>query len=215
MLMGCAPPADTSADADGMVSALFSDSFSASFYDGPSHYTRQEDGACVVLRPTTFRSAQSAGDLRLSGLSDCTASPDASLEYFCLGTGALYEPGTLVTVEAAGATFPAFRTQVIAPSFGTDVQAEEQADGSVVFSWTGGSGRAYVLAGASNAAARIVIECDVDAREGSITVPATVRSELAAVSETAPLNLTFEERRWVDADGRRVLVSVGFFAGNY
>jgi hypothetical protein len=217
VLTACgAPPAETIFDADGSVTAFFSDSFSARFYDGPPQYTgRHEEGACVVVRPTTAPVRESAGEVRVSGLSECTDSPDASLEYYCLGTGPLYAPGTVVTVEAAGATFPAFRTQVTAPSFGTGVQAEELADGSLLLSWTGGSGRAYVLAGASTAATAIAIECAVDTTEGSITIPASVLSELAAVSETAPLNLTFEERRWVEVDGRRVLVQVGFFAGTY
>ena len=221
-LLGCTTPptgdpGDTSADADGVVQALLVDSFSARFYDRPLGGSRIVDGPCVVARSMVPAPlvAQSAGEVRVSGRAECIASPDGSLEYFCLGTSALYVPGDLVTVAATGATFPAFTAQVTAPSPGMEVTSMVQPDTSVVIGWAGGSGRALVIAGASSATESVFIECAVDSAVGTITVPSTVIAELRAVSATAPLTLTFVERRWVDVEGRRVLVEVGFYGGTF
>ncbi len=216
---GCAVPTsgDTFADADGTVRALFGDSFSARFYAATPSLTSEVVGPCVVSRsnaPAPLESL-SAGEVRMSGTAECIASPNADLEYYCLASDALYTPGVLVTVTATGAAFPAFTAEVVAPAAGTEITARAESDGSVVFAWAGGSGRAFVAAGASTATEQIVVECAVDADAGAITVPASVVAELRAVSATAPFNLMFAERDWVEVEGRRVLVEVGFYGGRY
>ncbi len=222
-ISGCGAP-DDSGEAAGWLNEtegyvlVFSppepDGFTAAFSDHPvlpASTTRERIGACEVIRypSTSSDPAQliSAGTVRVvSPRGECASERSDDGSYDCTATS-LFESGDSIRVEASGGDVPPFAVELTVPELPSDIRTMEAANGDLVLSWSGGSGWASASAGNMEGTDMVLVECRVEASAGTLTVPSSVRTMLGGF----PVSLVFQERRIVNAGGRRVHVDVSAY----